>query len=531
MSKKSGSYYTPTSLANFMVKYLFDNEYFSNKAISVLEPSCGDGVFLSALNELPLGSFDNVDAIDSDLVAVDKAKSLKLPELYKIYHADYLEWNLINHKCYDLIIGNPPYISKKLLSQKQKENCRKAHEKTPGFGSEVNNIWTSFLSDAIYRVNDKGIISFVLPAEILKVKFGVRIQKTLLNLFKRVEIFTFSSNVFPNIEQDTVILFLYKEHVSEGLYFTTINSSTCLINNRFILKRKRSLEKQKLKWSAYPLFEYQIAHVHKIKKSIPQITDYCETIPGIVTAANSYFIASQSTVDEYDLSSISQPIIQKGMYVNGCVKLSKSKMGRLINEGKPSFFLDFSKADLSNPRHKKYLKSGIEQRIPERYKCTLRENWYEVPGAWVAEGFFFKRCHDYPKLIFNEALALVTDASYRIKMKNGFDIKSLIFSFYNSMTLAFAELQGRYYGGGVLELTPSEFKSLPIPYIKITDELFDEFVARFHDKTSIEDILEFNDEIILKQELDMPHSEIASLKKVRDILLDRRLNISKSQFT
>ncbi|NKC20356.1 N-6 DNA methylase [Pseudoalteromonas sp. S4498] len=531
MSKKSGSYYTPRSLATFMVQYLSGDLYSSKKRLDILEPSCGDGVFLSAIHEELSELFYKVDAIDLDLAAVEKAHALNLPNDYNIFHADYLEWSIKSDKCYDLIIGNPPYISKKLLSQKQKESCRKAHDKTQGFGSEVNNIWTSFLSDAIYRVAEKGIIAFVLPAEILKVKFGERIQKTLLNYFERIEIFTFSSNVFPNIEQDTIILFLYKAHESEGLYFTTISSSSCLINRKFKLKRKRSLEKQKLKWSAYPLLEYQITHAHKVKKLIPQIIDYCETIPGIVTAANSYFIASQSTVDEYDLTLLSQPIVQKGIYVNGCVKLSKSKMGKLIEDGKPAFFLDLSKSDPSNPKHNEYLKSGVEQKIPERYKCTLRENWYEVPGAWIAEGFFFKRCHDYPKLIYNEASALVTDASYRIKMKEGFDIKSLIFSFYNSMTLAFAEIQGRYYGGGVLELTPSEFKSLPIPYIEITDELFDEFVIQFHNKKSIEDILKFNDEILLKDGLNMPLSEIMSFKQVRNTLLQRRLNISKSQFT
>lgn len=40
-------------------------------------------------------------------------------------------------------------------------------------------------------------------------------------------------------------------------------------------------------------------------------------------------------------------------------------------------------------------------------------------------------------------------------MKEEFEINSFIYLFYNSLTLIFAELEGRYYGG-VLELIPSE---------------------------------------------------------------------------
>jgi adenine-specific DNA-methyltransferase len=64
-----------------------------------------------------------------------------------------------------------------------------------------------------------------------------------------------------------------------------------------------------------------------------------------------------------------------------------------------------------------------------------------------------------------------------------------IFSFYNSLTLVFAETNGRYYGGGVLELTPSEFKKLPIPYINISASKFEDFTNEFENKENIEEII------------------------------------------
>ena len=516
-----------------MVKYVLENNFTSNEPIHILEPSCGDGAFLKAISQNFSEKSIFIDAIDLDSSAIEETNKLvsTLYGEYTVTNTDYLNWSVKAEKRYNLIIGNPPYISKKLLTEDQKESCKKIHAKNGDFGTEIHNIWTSFLCDGVERLTSDGTLAFVLPAEMLKVKFGEKIQRALLKSFKRIEIFTFSKNVFPNIEQDTVILFLYKKSNQEGLYFTTIHDSNCLINNRFKLKRKRSLEAMKLKWSAYPLMEKQINSVVSLKKKLPPIISYCETIPGIVTAANDYFIVSKSVVDEFELESLSKPIVQKGVFVNGCVSLSKDKFKSLIDKDKPAYFLDLSQADLTNEKHKNYISIGKKRKIDERYKCTLRNKWYEVPGAWVSDGFFFKRCHDYPKFIYNDADALVTDSSYRIKMKEGYDIRSLIFSFYNSLTLAFSEVQGRYYGGGVLELTPSEFKSLPIPYMKVTAEEFNEFVEAFHNKKNIDEIIDRNDAILLSAQLGMTADVIESLKVVRKTLMDRRQNISKSQFS
>lgn len=532
MSKASGSYYTPVNLADFMVKHLMKKVYFSDEPIHILEPSCGDGVFLEVISQNFSETSIRVDAVDFDVCAIEKARELVsiLYGEYTVTHKDYLEWSIETDKKYNLVIGNPPYISKKLLTKVQKENCKKIHKKNESFGTETHNIWTSFLCDGMERLTSDGILSFVLPAEILKVKFGEKIQKALLKSFQRIEVFTFSKNVFPNIEQDTVIIFLYKKSKEAGLYFTTIHDSNCLIKNKFKLKRKRSLENMKLKWSAYPLMEKQIENVLKLKKKLPPIISYCETIPGIVTAANDYFIVKKSVVDEFNFEDLAKPILQKGIFVNGYVSFNKENFSSLIKNDKPAFFLDLSKIDLNNSKHNKYISMGKERKIDERYKCTLRKKWYEVPGAWVSDGFFFKRCHDYPKFIYNDADALVTDSSYRIKMKDGYDIRSLIFSFYNSLTLAFSEIQGRYYGGGVLELTPSEFKSLPIPYMKITVKEFNEFVEAFNNKKSIDEIIERNDSILLSTKLGMTNDQVEALKAVRKTLMDRRLNISKSQF-
>jgi hypothetical protein len=73
-----------------------------------------------------------------------------------------------------------------------------------------------------------------------------------------------------------------------------------------------------------------------------------------------------------------------------------------------------------------------------------------------------KRAHTMPRLILNKVGAYTTDTIYRIQTKE-VSPTALVTSFINPLTALSAELEGRHYGGGVLELVPSEIENLLIP--------------------------------------------------------------------
>lgn len=73
-----------------------------------------------------------------------------------------------------------------------------------------------------------------------------------------------------------------------------------------------------------------------------------------------------------------------------------------------------------------------------------------------------KRSHDTPRLILNCVGAYTTDTAYRIRALRG-TAQGLVYGFFNSLTALSAELEGRHYGGGVLELVPSEIEKLLLP--------------------------------------------------------------------
>ena len=100
----------------------------------------------------------------------------------------------------------------------------------------------------------------------------------------------------------------------------------------------------------------------------------------------------------------------------------------------------------------------------------------------------------------------------------------LLVSLMIALTLSFAELNGRYYGGGVLELTPNEFKNLPVPYVDVSVKDFNLFVKNFKGKTSIKEICKSNDMTILKSiDKNLDSDSINKIYGIREKLYLRRI--------
>jgi hypothetical protein len=111
---------------------------------------------------------------------------------------------------------------------------------------------------------------------------------------------------------------------------------------------------------------------------------------------------------------------------------------------------------------KAYIKLGEMQALHTRYKCRVRSPWYTVPSVYSTEIGMLKRSHDTPRLILNRIGAYTTDTAYRIRARD-VAAEKLVGCFINPLTALSAELEGRHYGGGVLELIPSEIERLTIP--------------------------------------------------------------------
>ncbi len=516
--KNIGSFYTPKIIADFLADYL--SMKLKGEKLNVLEPSAGDGIFIQSIYSHTTLSkrLNSVIAVERELKELEKIKAITKRKSLKTVHSDFLDFQSNNNQKFNLVIGNPPYIKKNLLEPKQILHCEEIHKMFPSLSeNKTKNIWTAFLVRSINFVGKNGILAFVLPSELLQVKFAAELRALILKEFERVEIFTFNELLFKDCKgQDTLLLIGQRKSEEKGVYYCNIEKLNDLEEKKFSLAQNVNIRESK--WTHHHLTTDEIELLEKIKKQLQIANHYCTSKAGIVTAANSYFIVDAKTVQEYSLSKYVKEIIQKGSFVNGSVILSQLDFENLVKQSKPTFLIALNKTTKirNNERIHQYLDKGLAAKIDERYKTSIRENWYEVPNVGNApEAFFFKRCNEYPKLIKNNANVLATDSAYTIEMKDEFSIDNLIYSFYNSLTLSFAELNGRYYGGGVLELTPNEFKNLPVPYMNVGKREFNSFVKDFKRKTSIKEICQENDAAILKS-IDNK-IDIDSIKKIYNI--------------
>ncbi len=532
--KFNGSYYTPNDLTDFIIDYTI-KKFNCKESINILEPSVGDGAFLRAIfdhEKIQCFKETTITLVEKD--ANELQKALQIPQKkytknikIRAFNQDFLDFLDINMSKYSLIVGNPPYIKKNYLSSHQIEMCGKIHLEAGLSRNKIKNIWTSFVVGCVNCLSDDGILAFVLPSELLQVKFAIEIRNFLYKKFERIEVFTFNQFLFECNGQETVLVIGYKRSEEKNVFYTDIQDVKDLKEMNFTLKPNASIQTTSTKWTHHFLSTDELDLIYKLKRNFKSVNDYCISKPGIVTAANNYFIVTEETVNEFGLQSFIKPIIQKSIFVNGGAVFRKEDFDLLVKSGKPSFLLSLE--DLNEEEAGKigdYLNIGIERKIDERYKCLKRKRWFKVPNiGFPPVGFFFKRSHRYPKLLKNDTDVLVTDSAYKIEMKDNYGVDGFVYSFYNSLTIIFAELEGRYYGGGVLELTPSEFKNLPLPYVEIDSNKYNKFVKDSETNDDVEILLDKNDRDILHSNNGINLGIINSLSTIRKKLMKRRMRI------
>ena len=73
----------------------------------------------------------------------------------------------------------------------------------------------------------------------------------------------------------------------------------------------------------------------------------------------------------------------------------------------------------------------------------------------------FRQIYDFPRVVLNNADATATDTIHRMKCRA--NPEQTVANTYTHLTAASAEIEGRSYGGGVLELEPTEATNLLVP--------------------------------------------------------------------
>ncbi|KAA6334529.1 Modification methylase TaqI [termite gut metagenome] len=193
---KFGQYFTPEVVADFMIG-LADISIHSK----ILEPSCGQGVFLKLLQQK---GYTDVTAYEIDK---DLAQDFPIVKRESFVSAHICEK-------FDLIIGNPPYIRWKNLEEDLKKEL---------FTNRLWNKYCNSLCDYLYifilksieLLNKDGQLIFICPEYWMNTTHSIALRNYMVTNGHFEEIYHFNETpIFDKVTVSTVIFKYIKEKKS-----------------------------------------------------------------------------------------------------------------------------------------------------------------------------------------------------------------------------------------------------------------------------------------------------------------------------
>lgn len=195
VAKLNGRVYTPAVVAERMLSLV---RWPAPGSGRLLDPACGDGVFLEAairkLCECGLGAAESREAIrdrlegwDIDRDALDACSrriasvvdELGIPGvLPRLVHRDALAPADARYAC---VVANPPYLEAKRMPDGLKARVRAA---CPLAGRGAFDLYTAFVERALSILEEGGEFCFIIPNRFLVVDYARPLREELLRRFE-----------------------------------------------------------------------------------------------------------------------------------------------------------------------------------------------------------------------------------------------------------------------------------------------------------------------------------------------------------
>ena len=531
--KLRGGYYSPDELVDRCLDRISELTAGQGQ-LRILEPSAGDGAFIRGLqrNRLLARRTSRLDLIE--LVPTEAAQCAA--ELERcgvagtVQTGSTIPWASASNETYEVAVGNPPYVRFQIVPDSDRAAMPSLEAKIGVSFGGVSNLWLPVLVGALDHLVTGGAFAFIIPAECFTgISAGV-LRKWLVQNTRQLRFDLFPPGSFPSVLQEVVILSGRRAERSD-------TAVECEIREHRVDSTFSSVAHQvppnAAPWTKYLLPKDGIDALEEASalSEVWTLGSIAKFEVAAVTGANDFFSVDESTLRDFDLSTWSTPLLPRLRHAEG-LRYTVVDHRATSESGAKTHLLDFS-ADRPDPseshRAVVYLTDGEMQGLPKRYKCRIREPWYRVPFIRPGRLMMSKRSHHYPKVIVNDAGVVTTDTIYRGSMSGFFAGREddLTAAFHNSLTLLTAEVEGRSFGGGVLELVPSEVARLLVPLpigFGVELERLDAVARAEGAKGTGETLVHDTDQLLVKADIGFSTELMERLHAARLSLLQRRLD-------
>ena len=324
----NGAVYTPPKIRGAIVRNCL-SQCKNLASVRVADISCGCGGFLvdvawwihkKTKKDFAAIFKENVWGIDVQDYAIKRTKILlSLLAISQGEDVDF-EFNLLcrdtldyvedwdmQYRDFDVIVGNPPYVCSRNLTDethkklKRYEVCDSGHP----------DLYIPFFQIAIEMLNEKGMMGYITMNTFLRSVNGRAVRKYFSEHNYAVTIVDFRGHqIFETRSTYTCLFYLQKSQKTKGIHYAVDDCGLLKDRLDYVYVNYAELDNVK----GWALNEYSKTVV---AESIGrQIKDYCPTRHGIATLSNKIFIFKPIAQDEqyyYLDSNGTQYLIERGI--------------------------------------------------------------------------------------------------------------------------------------------------------------------------------------------------------------------------
>lgn len=231
--KLRGGFYTDSDIADFLTRWALQK-----KPVRILEPSCGDGVFLESIARVRQADERHVSACELDAGEAGKAHAKVINvanTALDIHVGDFLKWFLFrleSEEPFGAVVGNPPFIRYQYLPSEQQILSEKIFSRFGLPFTKHTNAWVPFVIASLALLEPGGRLAMVVPSEIFHIPHAQSLRRFLGEQCSRILIFDPEDLWFDDALQGVVLLLAEKKTTTtecgRGL-------AVCPVGNRNIL--------------------------------------------------------------------------------------------------------------------------------------------------------------------------------------------------------------------------------------------------------------------------------------------------------
>lgn len=529
LRKARGAFFTPAELCDFVAAWAI-----REPDDRVLEPSCGEAAFLLSAGEAlkALGS-PSPSLAGAELHATSARRARRhLATAGLKAHITTGDFFEVEPKpLYDAVIGNPPYVRYQDFAGASRVASQRAALRAGVRLTHLASSWAAFTIHSALFVRPGGRLGLVIPAELLSVNYAAEVREYLLRRFGRVQLVLFKERVFPEVQEEVVLLMAEGEGPCSHLeVHQTENAATLRTTEVQVSQWTPPTASAKWTPSLVPSAGLDIYQALAASAGTTELGAWGETSLGAVTGNNRYFTLTPAKVRELGLSTselvrISPP----GSTHLRRLMLTRREWEDLGTSGSPTYL--FRPGLEPSPAATAYISKGQKDGVDEAYKCRVRRPWWRTPVLQPPDLFLTYMNAGFPQLAANPARLRHLNSVHGIYLREELvplGSQLLPLACLNSFTLLGAEAVGRSYGGGMLKIEPKEADLLPVPTPEAIESVKGELlslvapVGLLLGNGNAREAIRLIDDVVLGQSLGLADVAIRALEGAREHMVGRR---------